>query len=251
MFSPQKYLEKQKRRLLRSRMRVFIYLLQNIVRLSHQRSSFSQSAEDVILQTLLPEKYGYYIDIGAGNPIIASNTYVFYRRGWAGTALDPLEINQKLFMYLRPRDKFIKCIASEDSRSENFWEMEPYAYSTTNPEIVEELTRKQIAVIIREGAILSTSLRDLKIEMSPFLPTLLCVDAEGADFEILKGNNWLLTNPRVICFENSGKVNKLSIEKVAYLNSVGYSRYASAGISDIYASKAWLEKETTSRITLN
>ena len=43
----------------------------------------------MVLNHLLNEKtQGFYIDIGAFNPIFLSNTYYFYSRGWYGINVD-------------------------------------------------------------------------------------------------------------------------------------------------------------------
>ena len=57
---------------------------------------FGQTAEDAILKIYLPEKKGFYLDIGAGRPIKGSNTYFLYIRGWAGVCIEPITVNSKL-----------------------------------------------------------------------------------------------------------------------------------------------------------
>ena len=66
--------------------------------------------EAKIAAKFLPEKDGFYIDIGAGSPIEASNSYLFYKRGWRGICVDPIAINEKLHKVFRPRDKFLRSL---------------------------------------------------------------------------------------------------------------------------------------------
>ncbi len=47
--------------------------------------SYSQEGEDMLLRRIFHSKTrGCFIDIGACHPILHSNTYSFYKRGWRG-----------------------------------------------------------------------------------------------------------------------------------------------------------------------
>ena len=58
----------------------------------HAHFSFSQFGEDVIITSML-RRYGIesvtYLDIGANEPIMGSNTYGFYLRGNRGVLVLP------------------------------------------------------------------------------------------------------------------------------------------------------------------
>jgi len=51
---------------------------------------YAMEGEDIILRSLLRKKTGEgsYFDIGSSEPILNSNTYLFYKRGWRGIAVD-------------------------------------------------------------------------------------------------------------------------------------------------------------------
>ena len=45
------------------------------------KQSYSQSKEDLILNIILSDiKSGFYVDVGANNPIIQSNTFFFIKK---------------------------------------------------------------------------------------------------------------------------------------------------------------------------
>ena len=53
--------------------------------------SFSQKGEDLILKTYFDNfqnSSGYYLDVGCFHPTWISNTQLFHKNGWAGTAVD-------------------------------------------------------------------------------------------------------------------------------------------------------------------
>src|SRR3989344_293995 len=77
--------------------RLFIFkLLQN---------SYSQQGEDLIIDKLLVgKKKGFYVDVGAHDPVRFSNTKRFYDKGWSGINIDPNPWLIKKFQKQRDRD---------------------------------------------------------------------------------------------------------------------------------------------------
>ena len=60
-----------------------------------QRICYTRNFEDVILQRVfenMPE--GCYVDVGASAPVIDSNTYALYTRGWRGICIDPMRVHR-------------------------------------------------------------------------------------------------------------------------------------------------------------
>jgi hypothetical protein len=71
----------------------------------HARLSYSQSGEDMILDTIFyNQPKGTYIDIGANNPYVQSNTHFFYKKGWRGINIDALPGSMNKFRKVRPKD---------------------------------------------------------------------------------------------------------------------------------------------------
>ena len=66
--------------------------------------SFSLEGEDVVINRLLNDKKdGFYIDIGAFDPILYSNTHMFYLKGWNGINIDPRSNSMDEFKRIRRR----------------------------------------------------------------------------------------------------------------------------------------------------
>ena len=53
--------------------------------------SYSQQAEDLSIQRYFGEEKmnGFFVDVGAFDPIKYSNTYLFYKKGWRGINIEP------------------------------------------------------------------------------------------------------------------------------------------------------------------
>jgi len=220
----------------------FAYFLAVLIKhvfqfLNLRRRSFSQYGEDLVISKLLPEKLGTYIDIGAGRPIEGSNTYALYKRGYSGVLVEPISINQNLAKIFRVRDKRIAALCGATSAELDFYEMYPYEYSTTSREVMSELVILGKAQLRTTRKLQMISARTLAINMSPLDPTLVCVDAEGCDFEILSSLDWAVTLPRVVCVESwiegSNDMSQLLLSK-------GYRNYCRAGLSEIYLHSTYL-----------
>lgn len=80
--------------------------------------SYAQELEDVILYIALQDvKKGFYIDIGANDPIDINVTKFFYDRGWNGINIEPLRSKALLLESERPRDINL-CIGIADRKGE-------------------------------------------------------------------------------------------------------------------------------------
>ena len=203
---------------------------------------FGQTAEDVILGIYLPEKVGSYIDIGAGRPVSGSNTYGFYKRGWRGVCVDPISENCRLFRLFRPSDKILNCLVGPDSKSIDFWEFEPYEYSTADQMVADRVIQVDGVRLLEKSSKAILPLSQIASPTSPIEASLLSVDVEGFDLEVLKSNDWEKYRPRVICVEEWGSTldDSFKSEVGAFLISKNYQRKAWTGLSSIFVEQSYL-----------
>ena len=67
--------------------------------------SYAQNNEDVLLWRALGHvQDGFYIDVGASDPVEHSVTKAFYDSGWHGINIEPLPAHIEAFQEQRPRD---------------------------------------------------------------------------------------------------------------------------------------------------
>jgi len=207
---------------------------------------FGQTAEDAVLAFYLPEKKGSYLDIGAGRPISNSNTYAFYRRGWTGICVDPISTNFRMLKFLRRKDLVLNILVGPIETKLNFWEFEPYGYST----VVEVVANKVKSY--PDVKLMSFSEKNV-VPLSKFAPqnspqeaTLMSIDVEGFDLAVLQSNNWSTYRPRVICIEEweSTIVNTLYSEIEKYLLDLNYIKKAWTGFNSVYVDKDYLESKS-------
>lgn len=71
--------------------------------------SYSRNFEDVILQRVLADvENGCYVDVGAAHPVLDSNTFALYEKGWRGIAVEPLAYGE-YWNEERIEDVFVSC----------------------------------------------------------------------------------------------------------------------------------------------
>ena len=208
----------------------------------NRREYFGQTEEDRFLVKWLPEVRGVYLDIGAGQPVCGSNTYHFYRKGWRGFCVDPIANNCKMLRLIRRGDSTIQGLVSTNRGKMKFWEFIPYEYSTTVPEVAEKLMLTEGVRLKQVQPLDVFPLSRFAPRMTPQSPTLLSVDVEGADLEVLKSNDWSTILPRVICVEElasslSGDKSEIRL----LLEDHGYILSESTVLSSIFVHSSYLK----------
>jgi FkbM family methyltransferase len=201
---------------------------------------YGQTAEDAILQKLLPQTNGFYIDIGAGKPKSGSNTQIFYLRGgWHGILIDPIPRNARILRLLRPKDLVLETLVGSGIGPINFWEFDPYEYSTVVQSVADRVLLIDGVRLKSVSQVSICSLEEVTKNFEFLTPTLLSIDCEGFDLEVLESNDWNRFRPTVICVEEwDFKFGAEEGQIGAYLHNLNYKRFAFTGLSSIFVDKS-------------
>ena len=78
--------------------------------------SYSQFGEDKLIFDYFNKKNGVFVEIGANDPILLSQTYLFERSGWTGILVEPLPHLAKRLRSLRPGSRVFECAAASPER---------------------------------------------------------------------------------------------------------------------------------------
>jgi len=196
------------------------------------RFSYAQHGEDIIAEALLPEPHGFYVEVGAFHPVLISNTYLFYRKGWRGIVVDPAPPVGRSYQRRRPEDILVACAASEEEGERTFEIMR--AGETSHLRGSEPLT----ATSQRPTASIQVRCRRLGGILGEHLPAgktidFLTVDAEGHDLSVLRSNNWKKYRPRLVAVEDALPVAHSPI--CGFLAQQGYQPVITAKITRFYA----------------
>ncbi len=215
-------------------MSAFLWYLRTVFKKALGRGvfkSYAQFGEDVVAAGLLRGvSKGVYVDVGAFDPVLYSNTYHFYKRGWRGLVIDPNPVLTGRYAIARPGDTFINCGVAESKGLLTYHEFNYPAYNTFNAKEASEylyansklkvLNRRHLAV-----RPLAEILSKNKINHIDFLS----VDAQGFDLQVLQSMGTM--RPTVIAVEVQSGLTYLEGNPVyEYLTSIGYKL---AGVTDI------------------
>src|SRR5512138_2270277 len=103
------------------------------------RNSYSQKGEDLVIDKVLgKKKNGFYIDVGANDPVLISNTYRFYKKGWTGINIEPNPLLFKKLAAARNRDINLNIGIAEDKGEMTFFSFFPNTQSTFSEQQAEE-----------------------------------------------------------------------------------------------------------------
>lgn len=215
-------------------------LIQKVCR--NGRLSFAQSGEDMILAAIFcNEKKGFYIDVGANNPFIQSNTYYFYRNGWNGINIDALPESMNAFKKYRKRDINLEYAINDEEEILDYYIFSPSYYNTLSNNNIEEI--KKIADFIGVKKVKTYKLSDIldKYKISSSIE-FMSVDVEGFDLNVLKSNNWIKYRPKIIIIEFHAKdLDTLESNAVhTFLNSKGYNFLCNTTTNFFYIERNYL-----------
>lgn len=190
--------------------------------------SFSQFGEDVVIQSLFRgKKKGIYVDAGAYQPILYSNTHALYLKGWHGLSIVPNPKFNILYRIFRRRDTFVN-LAIGDTGKHKYFMFSDGAYNTLDEKVAKDLKNKSYPTFLGTKDVQSLPLSEIVEKYNITNIDYMNIDVEGLDLEVLKSHNWTI-KPTVISVEDSNKGGTDS-----FLSQQGYTLVASVGASLIY-----------------
>jgi len=143
---------------------------------------------------------GFYVDVGAADPINLSVTKWFYDLGWNGLNIEP---NRQLFDRLaadRPRDINLDCGVGAASSEAQFFELGIGELSSFDSRVRDNAVVKAMPTSTR--TIKVRPLTDILTEYCPDQTIdFLKIDVEGWEAEVLKGLDLKKFRPTVILIE--------------------------------------------------
>jgi FkbM family methyltransferase len=93
--------------------------------------SYAQNFEDVILWRALKQvKGGFYIDIGAQDPVVDSVSLAFYEQGWRGVHVEPIAHYAERLRTARPDEQVVEAAIGGQEGTIPFYEISNTGLST-------------------------------------------------------------------------------------------------------------------------
>ena len=162
--------------------------------------TYAQNFEDVMLaRAFRNQALGFYIDVGAMDPIEGSVTKHFYDRGWHGINVEPDQRSYIRIQEQRPRDINL-CVALGDrEEARTFYQFEAQGISTFHPKFRRYFEAKGQKSAERNVEVMT--LQRVCLEHVTSDIDFLKIDAEGWEGPIIRGADWVTVRPRVVLIE--------------------------------------------------
>ena len=168
-------------------------------------TSFADNFEDVLLRRAFPDLAdGFYIDVGAYDPVDHSVTKHFYDAGWRGINIEPNPAPHAKLVAGRDRDVNLKLGLSDHEGVLRLFEA-PNACWSVDPDMLTGYFGADAKDIV-EHQIPVTTLAKLCEQYVPVGRTIdfLKIDVEGHERAVIAGGDWSRWRPRIVLAEANG-----------------------------------------------
>ena len=163
--------------------------------------SYAQNYEDVMLWRALQHvEKGFYVDVGANDPIEDSLTQAFYERGWSGINIEPVTEWYEKLSAERQRDINLKVAAGDCSGEIDLFEVVGTGLSTANETYANRHATNQ-GFEIRKLRVPVRTLDSIFRECDVTDVHFLKIDVEGSEQAVLRGLDLVSVRPWIILVE--------------------------------------------------
>lgn len=173
------------------------------------KKCFSQCGEELVITALLrqigKQGTGFFVDIGAFDPFVGSNTYYFYRLGWRGINIDARPGSMERFKEARPRDINLETGIGAQAGQLSYYmlETEP-GMNTFSLETLRACRMEdKITSTIEVPVVRFEEIQKHHIPANTHID-FVSIDTEGHEMEVLSGFNFDMHRPSIFAIELTG-----------------------------------------------
>lgn len=164
--------------------------------------SYAQNQEDVLLSRLFPPgRPGFYIDVGANDPVVDSITKHFYDLGWTGINVEPASRPFERLVQLREHDVNLNVGLSDKEGSLSFYEFPAGLPGSSTFSADQAEWHRDAGVPFTEREVPVTTLAAVCEAHVTGPIDFLTIDTEGHERQVLEGGDWSRWRPRVVVVE--------------------------------------------------
>lgn len=160
------------------------------------KDSYAQHGEDRLVELLLPEGVNSFIDIGANDGVLFSNTFKFAKSGAHGLCVEPSKNSYKKLRLNHLFHRNIICINTAISNTNGKIYLRELGYESTLSSVSTKKSNNSYAVeCLTFNNILENNPKFIEVD-------LLTIDAEGHEKEILQGLTKTNFKAKIIIIES-------------------------------------------------
>ena len=210
--------------------------------------SFAQCGEDSIARFVLIDclgrRRGTYLDLGANEPIVLNNTYLFYLERWRGVCVEPNEAFVRKIRRARPRDVCLEAgVGFEASQGvSDFYVMDPPTLSTFSCADAKRIEAEKGGRVESVRKVPLMTINDIIETHLKCSPDFVSLDVEGLDLQVLQNFDFVKFRPAVFCVETlsySGNRTESKLNEVAELmRARDYLVYADTYINTLFVDRS-------------
>ena len=203
------------------------------LRKTYGSSHYSRDVEELIIRDFFADRRdGFFVDVGAGDYRLNSNTfYLEERLRWQGIAIDPRHELEANYRKYRPRTRFFALFVSEVSGDR--------ARVSVSDRVPERSSTSRESAAVQGGNIIditvpTVTLTDLLDQQGVPQIDLLSIDVELSEPNVLAGFDIQRFKPRLVCIEAHPEVRQQILDYFARRGYVLLGRYLRADTLNLY-----------------
>ena len=193
-----------------------------------EKKRYSQHKEELVIRDFFQDRRGgFFLDVGAGQPISDNNTYYLEKHlAWTGIAVDALPELAEKWRRKRAGARFFNFIVTDHAGTlDAFYRAELYGVSSVEK---PKTGPGQRAIASEKIVVPATTLTKLLDDNRVVQLDLLSMDIEGHEPKALAGFDIERFQPKLVCVE-SKPANRAFLleffEKHGYQQLVRYLQY--------------------------
>lgn len=195
----------------------------------------SQHGEDAWLERYFGRKpRGFYVEVGAYDGKVISNTYYFEQLGWTGVLVEPQPDKAAACRVNRPQSRVFQCaaVSSPETTSIELLDVPGgEVYSTVVASDFNLHRLRDFGLESRTIRVPTRTLDSILEEVRPEAIDFVSIDVEGAELEVLGGFDIARWRPQLVLVESPPeRLAKLR----EYFVTHGYAYRRSIDVNDIY-----------------
>ena len=164
--------------------------------------SYAQNFEDVMLWRALEHvEKGFYVDVGAQDPVVDSVSLAFYEHGWRGVHIEPTPHFAEKLRQQRPDEIVIQAAVGATAGTISFFEIPDTGLSTGDKKIAER--HKGQGLTVRETVAPCLTLTQALEPYSGREIHWMKIDVEGYERQVIEGWDEENIRPWVVVIEST------------------------------------------------